>query len=121
MCLGLLGDKAVVSIYDPQVRRDLAMNKFDWDHAHPRHLQPVGRGRARRAARHRHVGRVRGRDAHAVCILTEWDEFRSLDCWRMYNVMQKPAFVFAVAGFIIYAIGKPLDQAQWLKVMPAVA
>ncbi|XBI17828.1 hypothetical protein VPH35_059779 [Triticum aestivum] len=61
MCLGLLGDKAVVSIYDPQVRRDLAMNKFDWDHAHPRHLPPVGRGRARRAARHRHVGRVRGR------------------------------------------------------------
>ena len=60
-------------------------------------------------------------DAHAVCILTEWEEFRSLDCRRMYNVMQKPAFVFAVAGFIIYAIGKPLDQAQWLKVMPAVA
>ncbi|KAK4366606.1 hypothetical protein RND71_014486 [Anisodus tanguticus] len=44
ICKGLLGDKAKLSIYDPQVnedqiQRDLAMNKFDWDH--PLHLQPM--------------------------------------------------------------------------------
>jgi UDPglucose 6-dehydrogenase len=38
VCKGLLGDKAKISIYDPQVtedqiQRDLAMNKFDWDDA----------------------------------------------------------------------------------------
>ncbi|KAH0684408.1 hypothetical protein KY290_003545 [Solanum tuberosum] len=43
-CKGLLGDKAKLSIYDPQVnedqiQRDLAMKKFDW--AHPLHLQPM--------------------------------------------------------------------------------
>ncbi|URD91989.1 UDP-glucose/GDP-mannose dehydrogenase family, NAD binding domain [Musa troglodytarum] len=44
VCKGLLGDKAKVCIYDPQVteeqiQRDLALNKFDWDH--PVHLQPM--------------------------------------------------------------------------------
>nr|GFA84847.1 6-phosphogluconate dehydrogenase, C-terminal-like protein [Tanacetum cinerariifolium] len=44
VCKGLLGDKACVSIYDPQVtedqiQRDLTLNKFDWDH--PLHLQPM--------------------------------------------------------------------------------
>ncbi|XP_037430928.1 UDP-glucose 6-dehydrogenase 4-like [Triticum dicoccoides] len=43
VCRGLLENEAVVSIYDSQVtkeqvRRDLAMDKFDWNH--PRHLQP---------------------------------------------------------------------------------
>ena len=48
----------------------------------------------------------------------------------MYDIMQKPAFVFdgrnivdpeklRDIGFIVYAIGKPLDQ--WLRDMPAVA
>ncbi len=32
--------------------------------------------------------------AHAVAILTEWDEFRSLDLKRVQESMQKPAFMF---------------------------
>ncbi|MDA1176796.1 MAG: nucleotide sugar dehydrogenase [Bacteroidetes bacterium] len=32
--------------------------------------------------------------AHAVAVLTEWDEFKSYDWQRIYNNMQKPAFVF---------------------------
>ncbi|PHU25483.1 UDP-glucose 6-dehydrogenase 1 [Capsicum chinense] len=44
VCKGLLGDKANLSIYDPQVnddqiQRDLSMNKFDWDL--PLHFQPM--------------------------------------------------------------------------------
>jgi UDPglucose 6-dehydrogenase len=64
--------------------------------------------------------------AHGLCILTEWDEFKTLD----YQSMQKPAFVFdgrnivdsekvREIGFIVYSIGKPLDA--WLKDLPAVA
>ncbi|XP_037424419.1 UDP-glucose 6-dehydrogenase 2-like [Triticum dicoccoides] len=133
VCRGLLGDKAVVSIYDPQVteeqvRRDLAMRKFDWDH--PRHLQPVGEPGDQQPVAVTTDAYEAARDAHAVCILTEWEDFRSLDYRRMYDVMQKPAFVFdgrnivdpeklRDIGFIVYAIGKPLDQ--WLKDMPAVA
>ena len=32
--------------------------------------------------------------AHAVATLTEWDEFRTLDLKRVYDLMLKPAFVF---------------------------
>jgi len=59
--------------------------------------------------------------AHAIAILTEWDEFRTLDYERMYKAMSKPAFVFdgrnvvdhaklQKIGFEVYAIGKPLEQ-----------
>lgn len=32
--------------------------------------------------------------AHALCVLTEWDEFKRLDFGRIYERMLKPAFVF---------------------------
>jgi UDPglucose 6-dehydrogenase len=32
--------------------------------------------------------------AHAIAVLTEWDEFRTYDWKRIYKNMQKPAFVF---------------------------
>lgn len=33
-------------------------------------------------------------DAHAVLILTEWDEFKALDFKKIHDQMQKPAFLF---------------------------
>ncbi len=32
--------------------------------------------------------------AHAIVILTEWDEFKTLDFTRIFNGMHKPAFLF---------------------------
>ena len=32
--------------------------------------------------------------AHAIAVLTEWDEFESYDWQRIYKSMQKPAFIF---------------------------
>ncbi|KAL8124663.1 UDP-glucose 6-dehydrogenase 5 [Apium graveolens] len=132
VCKGLLADKAQISIYDPQVteeqmQRDLSMNKFDWDH--PRHLQPMSPTAGKQVS----VvwdAYAATKDAHAVCILTEWDEFKTLDYQKIYDNMQKPAFLFdgrnvvdvekcREIGFIVYSIGKPLDA--WLKDMPAVA
>lgn len=132
VCKGLLGDKASLSIYDPQVmgdqiQREISMNKFDWDH--PVHLQPMSPTSVKQ------VNVVwdpyeATRDAHGICILTEWDEFKTLDYQRIFDNMQKPAFVFdgrnivnveklREIGFIVYSIGKPLDP--WLKDMPAIA
>jgi UDPglucose 6-dehydrogenase len=34
------------------------------------------------------------KDTHAIAILTEWDEFTAYDWQKIYNSMQKPAFVF---------------------------
>jgi UDPglucose 6-dehydrogenase len=33
-------------------------------------------------------------DAHAVAIMTEWDEFKSYDWNKIYGLMKKPAFIF---------------------------
>ena len=57
--------------------------------------------------------------AHAIAIMTEWDEFVALDYHKIYEVMSKPAFIFdgrnilnhtelRAIGFEVYAIGKPL-------------
>jgi len=56
--------------------------------------------------------------AHALAVLTEWDEFKDLDFQRIYKSMAKPAFVFdgrnildhdglREMGFEVHAIGKP--------------
>ena len=34
------------------------------------------------------------KDAHAIAILTEWDEFKDYDWQKIYDSMLKPAFVF---------------------------
>ncbi|KAL5973700.1 UDP-glucose 6-dehydrogenase 3 [Asimina triloba] len=132
VCKGLLGDKAKINIYDPQVtedqiQRDLSMNKFDWDH--PIHLQPMSPTAVKQVAFTWDAYEAT-KNAHGVCILTEWDEFKALDYKRIYDNMQKPAFFFDGRNvvdveklrkirFIVYSIGKPLDA--WLKDLPAVA
>ena len=57
------------------------------------------------------------KDAHAIAVLTEWDEFKTYDWHKIYDTMQKPAFLFdgrgildkqklETIGFQVYAIGK---------------
>ena len=59
-------------------------------------------------------------EEHALAVLTEWDEFRSLDFAKIHTGMHKPAFVFdgrnilpraalESLGFKVFAIGKPRD------------
>jgi UDPglucose 6-dehydrogenase len=56
-------------------------------------------------------------NAHAIAILTEWDEFKTYDWQKIYDSMMKPAFIFdgrdildvqkmKEIGFKIYSIGK---------------
>jgi UDPglucose 6-dehydrogenase len=55
-------------------------------------------------------------DAHAIAILTEWDEFKTYDWQKIYDSMLKPAFVFdgrnlldaekmRAIGFVYQSIG----------------
>ena len=55
---------------------------------------------------------------HAIAVLTEWDEFRTLDMSRVLAGMQRPAFVFdgrnivdaarlTKLGFEVHSIGRP--------------
>ena len=58
--------------------------------------------------------------AHAILVMTEWDMFKDLDYQRIYDQMQKPAFVFdgrnildheklRKIGFQVYAIGQTMN------------
>ena len=103
---GLLEENASVVVYDPKVpaeeiRRDvLGAGQDD-----PRLLVA---GSATEAAE----------GAHGLAVLTEWDEFKTLDFPQIYAGMHKPAFVFdgrnilpradmQKLGFQVFAIGKP--------------
>ena len=59
-------------------------------------------------------------NSHALLVLTEWDEFKSIDFKKIYNSMEKPAFVFdgrkilndtelIDIGFNVYEIGKNIS------------
>ena len=37
---------------------------------------------------------VAARGAHAIAVMTEWDEYRSLDYHKIFSEMEKPAFIF---------------------------
>jgi UDPglucose 6-dehydrogenase len=58
------------------------------------------------------------RDAHAIAICTEWHQYRSLDYKKIFDSMEKPAFIFDGRnildhqalydiGFNVFSIGKP--------------
>jgi len=59
--------------------------------------------------------------AHAIAVVTEWDEFKTLDYQKIYDSMAKPAFLFdgrniidaakcRAIGFQVYSIGKPVGM-----------
>jgi len=105
VCKDLLLENAKLSVYDPRVpageivRETLGLGGKD-------HRLTIASD-AYEAAQ----------DAHAVVVLTEWDEFKTLDFARIFSSMSKPAFVFdgrnildlkklSGIGFRTYSIGK---------------
>jgi UDPglucose 6-dehydrogenase len=64
------------------------------------------------------------KDAAAIALMTEWDEFVTLDYAQIYTAMAKPAFVFdgrlildheklRAIGFDVFCIGKPSAAEQF--------
>lgn len=63
---------------------------------------------------------VAAEGAHAIALMTEWKEYKTLDYQRIYESMAKPAFIFDgrnlldhdalhAIGFEVYSIGKGLQ------------
>ncbi|PAW67250.1 MAG: UDP-glucose 6-dehydrogenase [Opitutia bacterium Tous-C1TDCM] len=105
VCRDLLAEQANVIVYDPKVPADeiradiLGKGKYD-----PR-LKIVTSAYEAAAG------------AHALAVVTEWDEFKQLDFNRIYAGMHQPAFVFdgrnildlaklKAIGFRVSGIGK---------------
>jgi UDPglucose 6-dehydrogenase len=106
----LLQDEATISVYDPQV--ESARMYMDLEELESR---PMEQNKARLAKAADAYEACK--DAHAIAVLTEWDEFKTLDWERIYRDMKKPAFLFdgrlildrqklSDIGFNVYSIGK---------------
>ena len=83
----LLNEQANISVYDPKVREEQI--QFDLNYLESRSETDNVKG----------VQVVTNaydacNNAHAIAVLTEWDEFKTYDWQKIYDNMLKPAFVF---------------------------
>jgi UDPglucose 6-dehydrogenase len=103
---GLLEENATVAVYDPKVPAEAIRHEV---------LGPGGTD-ARLVVAASAAEAAAG--AHALAVLTEWDEFRSLDFAAIHAGMHKPACVFdgrnilprselERIGYRVFSIGKP--------------
>jgi UDPglucose 6-dehydrogenase len=106
----LLAERAEVTVYDPKVKRSQMMGDLNYlntrESAENKALLTTAEDAYQACA-----------GAHAIAVLTEWDEFKELDWQKIYQKMAKPAFVFdgrailnkanlEKIGFQVYRIGK---------------
>ncbi|MEO1615564.1 MAG: UDP-glucose 6-dehydrogenase [Planctomycetota bacterium] len=95
VCRDLLLEKARVCIYDPQVSQQQIRHDLEYVFSEG----DAGLSDAKRKLIDDHVtfassAQQAANDAHAVAVLTEWDEFEQSDFDAVYRSMKKPAFVF---------------------------
>eukprot|EP00184_Porphyridium_aerugineum_P007290 CAMPEP_0184706432 /NCGR_PEP_ID=MMETSP0313-20130426/36756_1 /TAXON_ID=2792 /ORGANISM="Porphyridium aerugineum, Strain SAG 1380-2" /LENGTH=450 /DNA_ID=CAMNT_0027167985 /DNA_START=120 /DNA_END=1472 /DNA_ORIENTATION=+ len=115
ICRKLIEEHANIAIYDPKVEEE----QIWMDLTYATHLDKIEVQKwitICKSAEEACIG------SHAIVVATEWDEFKTIDFQKVYASMSKPSFVFdgrnildhaalRKIGFIVYAIGKPLDPA----------
>lgn len=89
----LLDEQAKITVYDPQVKE--AQMQRDLNYLQSR-TQEENKENLTTAADAYACCQV----AHAIAILTEWDEFKELDWQKIYDQMPKPAFIFDGRGIL---------------------
>ena len=106
----LIEERAHITVFDPKVTRAQMLND----------LNQLGTRTLEENERYLTVSNdpYKASDAaHAIALLTEWDQFKTLDYERIYEKMLKPAFVFdgrrlldreqlKSLGFRMYTIGE---------------
>jgi len=105
----LLSEQAEIVVYDPKVTEEQIYSDLDY-------LGTRSEEENRRLVKVVHSASEACKDAHAIAVMTEWDEFKQLDWKKIYDCMLKPAFLFdgrrllerktkEEIGFQFYAIG----------------
>jgi UDPglucose 6-dehydrogenase len=82
VCRDLLAEQAHVVVYDPKVPSDEIF------------ADVLGKGKNDPRLTVVQSAYEAAHGAHALAIVTEWDEFKRLDYARIFSAMQQPAFVF---------------------------
>lgn len=83
----LLEEQAFITVYDPKVSEEQIYADLDY-------LGTRSPEENRRLVKVVTDPYVACQEAHAVAVLTEWDEFKTYDWQKIYEGMYKPAFVF---------------------------
>lgn len=83
----LIEEQAIIKVYDPKVTSSKMMSDINY-------LNTRSEEDNSKYLHHAADPYIALKDAHAVAILTEWDEFKTYDWQRIYDNMQKPAFIF---------------------------
>jgi UDPglucose 6-dehydrogenase len=83
----LLNEQATIAVFDPKVK--VAQMWSDLDYLATR--TPQENQQQLQAYENPYEA---CKEAHAIAVLTEWDEFKSYDWQKIYEHMLKPAFVF---------------------------
>lgn len=105
VCRDLLAEQARVAVYDPQVTEEDIRRELLGPDKQDSRLTVVKSAYAA------------AEGAHGLAVLTEWDEFKTLDFKRIFESMAKPACVFdgrnilslealKSLGFRVYGVGK---------------
>src|SRR5690554_3360556 len=106
----LMNEQAEITVYDPKVSEQRIYEDLD-------HLGTRSPEENRRLLKVINEPYKACEEAHAIAILTEWDEFIGYDWKKIYESVIKPAFIFdgrklldgktiKNIGFEYYAIGK---------------
>ena len=109
----LLEEKANISVYDPKVSTDQIYNDLNY-------LQSRNENQNSDLLKVHDCPYGASKNSHAIAVLTEWDEFRDYDWKKIYENMNKPAFVFdgrnildkeklEKIGFVYKGIGKAYE------------
>lgn len=83
----LLKEEANIAVYDPKVSENKILADLDY-------LESRKPEQNRKGVTAFEEAYAACKNAHAIAILTEWDEFKDYDWQRIYEAMEKPAFVF---------------------------
>ena len=105
----LINENAHIAVYDPKVSRKKVLADLD-------ELQTRDAAANESSIQSFAAPYEACKDAHAIAVLTEWDEFTDYDWQSIYDSMQKPAFIFdgrnvldgpalRAIGFVYQAIG----------------
>lgn len=106
----LMDDQANIHVYDPKVRHEQMFADVDY-------LNTRTEAENQELLQPNNDPYEVCKDAHAIAVLTEWDEFVDYDWQKIYDNMMKPAFVFdgrnildreklEAIGFEYYGIGR---------------
>ncbi len=106
----LLSEQAEISVYDPKVNANQVFADLNY-----LNTRSEDENESLVTVCDNHLDAIQ--DAHAIAIMTEWDEFKDYDWKKIYEVMKKPAFIFdgrnllnkeevEEIGFDYYAIGQ---------------